>query len=580
MFTFFGMRESVSAPTLAACAIVFSGFCVGSFLDGKTVGISSYGILLGVLSSITTAGHAIVIKMNLETVKLSTLDLVYYNNFLSSVLLMPLLAASGELAYIREMWNTGSPMSITIVSDEATGFSHGANMPGDHSGLLTLLFGGIITDIITVNRLVSIILVLAGSTLYAWVKGHERGRHIHHAGSGRTQPSSVPSSIVIRASWSITPHARSPTMFMLTAARRITPSTASVRSLQRLSPITVQRAAFPCRTFASNVSDANGTYTSDGKRVVTLIPGDGIGPEISRSVKHIFEAEEVPIVWEEIALKGGAVSNYGPLETPIGKGHVSLNLTLRRTFDLFANVRPCKSIVGYKTPFDNVDTVLIRENTEGEYSGIEHIVVDGVVQSIKLITEEASRRCAQYAFEYARSIGRQKVTVVHKANIQRLSDGLFLNVAQDVAKNYPDIEVTDALLDRVCLQIVQDPTDFGDTVMVMPNLYGDILSDLCAGLIGGLGLTPSGNIGLKASIFESVHGTAPDIAGKDLANPTALLLSAVMMLRHMKLEKHAERIQASVLKTIADGEFRTGDLGGRASNTEFTNAVISNLRRV
>ncbi|KAI9340024.1 hypothetical protein DFJ73DRAFT_628210, partial [Zopfochytrium polystomum] len=334
----------------------------------------------------------------------------------------------------------------------------------------------------------------------------------------------------------------------------------------------------------------------DGKQVVTLIPGDGIGPEISESVKKIFEADKVPIVWEEVnvtpvlregktvipdealhSINRNKVALKGPLATPIGKGHVSLNLTLRRTFDLFANVRPCKSIVGYKTAFDNVDTVLIRENTEGEYSGIEHMVVDGVVQSIKLITEEASRRCAEYAFEYARSIGRKKVTVVHKANIQRLSDGLFLNVALDVAKNYPEIKVDDSLLDRVCLQIVQDPTDFGDTVMVMPNLYGDILSDLCAGLIGGLGLTPSGNIGRKASIFESVHGTAPDIAGLDKANPTALLLSSVMMLHHLKMGNHADRIHAAVLKTIAEGKYRTGDLGGKASNTEFTAAVIDNL---
>ncbi|KAJ3040741.1 NAD-dependent isocitrate dehydrogenase [Rhizophlyctis rosea] len=345
-----------------------------------------------------------------------------------------------------------------------------------------------------------------------------------------------------------------------------------------------------------------GAYTQDGKRIVTLIPGDGIGPEISQSVVNIFEAEKVPIVWEsvnvtpilrdgkttipddalasvnknKVALKGN-MAIPGPLATPIGKGHVSMNLTLRRTFDLFANVRPCKSIVGYKTPFDNVDTVLIRENTEGEYSGIEHSVVPGVVQSIKLITEEASRRCATYAFEYARAIGRGTVVVVHKANIQKLSDGLFLSVAKDVSQDYPDIKIEEDLLDRVCLKIVQDPTQFNHVVMVMPNLYGDILSDLGAGLIGGLGLTPSGNIGQKASIFESVHGTAPDIAGKDLANPTALLLSGVMMLRHMKMDHHADSIQHAVLKTIAEGKARTGDLGGKATNTQFTEAVISNL---
>ncbi|KAH6560401.1 hypothetical protein BASA50_006626 [Batrachochytrium salamandrivorans] len=342
-----------------------------------------------------------------------------------------------------------------------------------------------------------------------------------------------------------------------------------------------------------------GAFNADGKRIVTIIPGDGIGPEISRSVQQIFAADNVPIVWESVdvtpVIKDGKtaipeeamlsvnrnkVALKGPLETPIGKGHVSLNLTLRRTFDLYANVRPCKSIVGYKTPFDNVNTVLIRENTEGEYSGIEHEVVDGVVQSIKLITEDACRRVATYAFDYARSINRKRVTVVHKATVQKLSDGLFLSVTQDIAKQYPDIVLDDVLLDRVCLQVVQDPTQFNDTVMVMPNLYGDILSDLGAGLIGGLGLTPSGNIGKKASIFESVHGTAPDIAGKDLANPTALLLSAVMMLRHIKLNKHADNIEQAVLKTIASGDARTGDLGGKATNTQFTQAVINNLKKM
>ncbi|KAL5037371.1 hypothetical protein BDV3_006871 [Batrachochytrium dendrobatidis] len=351
-----------------------------------------------------------------------------------------------------------------------------------------------------------------------------------------------------------------------------------------------------CRSLATSVE---GSFTADGKRIVTIIPGDGIGPEISRSVQQIFDADKVPIAWESVnvtpILKDGKttipeealhsinrnkVALKGPLETPIGKGHVSLNLTLRRTFDLYANVRPCKSIVGYKTPFDNVNTVLIRENTEGEYSGIEHEVVDGVVQSIKLITEEACRRVATYAFEYAKSIGRKRVTVVHKATVQKLSDGLFLSVSLDISKKYPEIVVDDILLDRICLQIVQDPTQFNDTVMVMPNLYGDILSDLGAGLIGGLGLTPSGNIGQKASIFESVHGTAPDIAGKDLANPTALLLSSVMMLRHLKLNNHADNIERAVLKTIASGIARTGDLGGKATNSQFTQAVIDNLQQL
>ncbi|KAJ3226860.1 NAD-dependent isocitrate dehydrogenase [Clydaea vesicula] len=348
---------------------------------------------------------------------------------------------------------------------------------------------------------------------------------------------------------------------------------------------------------SSNITSEHGTKTPDGKHVVTLIPGDGIGPEISRSVVRIFKEADVPIVWEEVdvtpflrngrttipdearhSVNRNKVALKGPLATPIGKGHVSMNLTLRRTFDLYANVRPCKSIVGYKTPFDGVNTVLIRENTEGEYSGIEHEVVPGVVQSIKLITEEASKRCVKYAFDYARTVGRSKVVVVHKATVMKQADGLFLQVAQDLSKEYPDIEFGEMLLDRACLHMVQRHEAYADTVLVMPNLYGDILSDLCAGLIGGLGLTPSGNIGLKASIFESVHGTAPDIAGKDLANPTALLLSAVMMLRHMNLEEKAVLIENAVLKTIAEGKVLTGDLFGKATNTMFTDEVIKNLK--
>ncbi|CAG8434794.1 11752_t:CDS:2 [Ambispora gerdemannii] len=371
------------------------------------------------------------------------------------------------------------------------------------------------------------------------------------------------------------------------------------RIISKAKPFSRFKTSLGLRSYVSAVpitetfnakKNANGNYT------VTLIPGDGIGPEISESVKRIYEAAKVPIDWESVSvtpiLKKGRVSIpeealnsvkkntialKGPLATPIGKGHVSLNLTLRRIFSLFANVRPCKSIVGFKTPYDDVNTVLIRENTEGEYSGIEHTVVDGVVQSIKLITRDASEQCARYAFKYAQAIGRNRVTAIHKANIMKLSDGLFLEVAYEVSKEFPDIKFDDVLLDRACLHIVQDPALYSDTVMVMPNLYGDILSDMCAGLIGGLGLTPSGNIGMKASIFEAVHGTAPDIAGKDLANPTALLLSSIMMLRHMRLNTYAEDIEAAVLKTIADGKHLTRDLGGTASNTEFTNQIISKL---
>ncbi|CAO3624791.1 unnamed protein product [Cunninghamella blakesleeana] len=334
-----------------------------------------------------------------------------------------------------------------------------------------------------------------------------------------------------------------------------------------------------------------------GNYLVTLIPGDGIGPEISRSVKEIFAAAKTPIEWEEVdvtpiikdgktaipqeaidSVRKSTVALKGPLATPIGKGHVSLNLTLRRTFNLYANVRPCRSVAGYKTPYEDVNTVLIRENTEGEYSGIEHEVVDGVVQSIKLITKDASERVARYAFTYADSVGRDRVTAVHKANIMKLADGLFLDVCRQVAKEFPHIKFDEVLLDRACLHITSDPSLYADTVMVMPNLYGDILSDMCAGLIGGLGLTPSGNIGRDASIFEAVHGTAPDIAGQDKANPTALLLSGIMMLKHMRLTEQAANIEQAVFKTIAEGNALTADLGGRSTNSEYTKAVINNLK--
>merc|ERR1719184_196477 len=261
--------------------------------------------------------------------------------------------------------------------------------------------------------------------------------------------------------------------------------------------------------------------------------------------------------------------------TPVGKGFRSLNLALRKEFSLYANVRPCKSIEGFKTLYDDVDVVTIRENTEGEYSGIEHTIVDGVVQSIKLITEDASRRIAEYAFEYARNNQRASVTAVHKANIMRLSDGLFLRKCREAAEQYKDVKFNEMYLDTVCLNMVQDPTQFD--VLVMPNLYGDILSDLCAGLIGGLGLTPSGNIGLGGAIFEAVHGTAPDIAGKDLANPTALLLSSVMMLRHMELYSHADKIETACFEVIKEGRMITGDLGGSAKCSEFTNEIIKKI---
>nr|XP_026498179.1 probable isocitrate dehydrogenase [NAD] subunit alpha, mitochondrial isoform X1 [Vanessa tameamea] len=334
---------------------------------------------------------------------------------------------------------------------------------------------------------------------------------------------------------------------------------------------------------------------STGVRKVTLIPGHGIGPEITVAVQKIFEAAKVPIEWDEVdvtAVRGpdgkfgipqraidsvneNKIGLKGPLMTPVGKGYRSLNLALRKEFDLYANVRPCKSLDGIKTLYDNVDVVTIRENTEGEYSGIEHEIVDGVVQSIKLITEEASKRVAQFAFQFARDNKRKKVTAVHKANIMRMSDGLFLRCCRDLATQYPDVKFEERYLDTVCLNMVQDPSKFD--VLVMPNLYGDIMSDMCSGLVGGLGLTPSGNIGKNGALFESVHGTAPDIAGKDMANPTALLLSAIMMLRHLQLNEHADKVQNACYEVLREGKSLTGDLGGTGKCSEYTNAIISKL---
>ncbi|KAK9365311.1 hypothetical protein V1509DRAFT_633580 [Lipomyces kononenkoae] len=374
-------------------------------------------------------------------------------------------------------------------------------------------------------------------------------------------------------------------------SRPLSRSTAFVRPLRSVTIQTIRRYA------STEVAEFKGKKNADGKYTVTLIEGDGIGVEISAAVKDIYAAAKVPIIWEAVdvtpilkdgktaipdaaidSVKRNLVALKGPLATPIGKGHVSLNLTLRRTFNLFANLRPCRSVVGYKTPYDNVDTVLIRENTEGEYSGIEHVVVDGVVQSIKLITRPASERVIRYAFQHARATGKPKVLVVHKATIMKMSDGLFLSTAKEIAKEYPDIELGAELLDNTCLKIVTDPEPYKPVVMVMPNLYGDILSDMCSGLIGGLGLTPSGNMGDEVSIFEAVHGSAPDIAGKGLANPTALLLSSVMMLRHMKLNDYADKIENAVLKTIASGpENITRDLKGTAGTKHFTEEIIKRL---
>lgn len=313
-------------------------------------------------------------------------------------------------------------------------------------------------------------------------------------------------------------------------------------------------------------------------------------------MQYIFEEAKAPITWDiqhvgkevdprtnsyvtrenlDSVLKN-RIGLKGPMTTPIGKGFRSLNLTLRKELLLYANVRPCLSIPGYKTRYDGINLVTIRENTEGEYSGLEHEVVSGVVESLKVITRTASTRVAEFAFEYARRHGRKKVTAVHKANIMKLTDGLFIKCAREISERYPDIEYDEMIVDNTCMQLVTRPSQFD--VMLMPNLYGDIISDLCAGLIGGLGLTPSGNIGAGGlALMEAVHGTAPDIAGKDLANPTAMLLSGVMMLRHLGLTKHAGMIEKATLDTIADGRYLTRDLGGKCGSKEFTKAIIGRL---
>lgn len=337
--------------------------------------------------------------------------------------------------------------------------------------------------------------------------------------------------------------------------------------------------------------------STSGPFTVTLFPGHGIGPEISSAVQKIFRAAEVPIEWEvhhidvESAKPGEDIISKealdslrnnkfglkGPMATPIGKGYRSLNLTLRKELGLYANIRPCLSIPGVNTPYQNVDVVTVRENTEGEYSGLEHTVYPGVVESLKVITRDASLRVCRYAFDYALKNKRHTVTAVHKASVMKMSDGLFLECAEEVAKEYANrsIKFQTLLIDNAASFLVSNPAQLD--VMVMPNLYGDIISDLCAGLIGGLGLTPSANMGRDCMLAEAVHGTAPDIAGKDLANPTALLLSGILMLRHMDLISQADLIEKSVQTVLRDGQVRTGDIGGSATCSEYTDAIIRQM---
>ena len=330
-------------------------------------------------------------------------------------------------------------------------------------------------------------------------------------------------------------------------------------------------------------------------RAVTLIPGDGIGPEISQSVVKIFEAAKVPIKFEIVeagakvmdqentplpqgvldSIQKNKVALKGPITTPIGSGFRSVNVALRQYFDLYANVRPVKSIKGVPSRYEDVDLIIVRENTEDLYAGIEHKIGEVAAESIKVITKKASDRIAKYAFTLANQQQREKVTAVHKANIMKLSDGLFLDCVRDIRKQYPDIEYDEQIVDAMCMNLVLHPES--SDVLVMGNLYGDILSDLCAGFVGGLGLIPGANIGEEIAIFEAVHGSAPSIAGCNQANPTALIQSAIMMLRHLNLLNEANRIEAALYAVYEQGHDLTKDLGGTATTTQFTDALIAKL---
>ena len=334
--------------------------------------------------------------------------------------------------------------------------------------------------------------------------------------------------------------------------------------------------------------------TPAAKTRVTLIRGDGIGPEVADAVLSVLEAAGAPLEFEEAvvgrraeetegnplppavldSIRKNRVALKGPVGTPIGKGFASVNVALRKTLDLYANLRPVKNVPAVPSRFDGVDLVVVRENTEDLYSGLEHTVVPGVVESLKIITEVASTRIARFAFEYARREGRRKVTAVHKANIMKLSDGLFLDCFRRVAADYPDIVADDRIVDSTCMRLVMNPEVFD--VLLLENLYGDIVSDLAAGLVGGLGLVPGANLGKEVAIFEAVHGTAPDIAGTGKANPTALLMSAVLMLRYLELGEMANAIERALFATFA-AEIRTTDLGGGATTTEFAKAVSERL---
>jgi isocitrate dehydrogenase (NAD+) len=329
---------------------------------------------------------------------------------------------------------------------------------------------------------------------------------------------------------------------------------------------------------------------------VTLIPGDGIGPELAEATRRVLDASGVKLDWEVVeageavmAKEGTPLPQYvldsilrnkvaikGPITTPVGEGFRSVNVTLRQTLGLYANLRPVRSIPGLKTRYEDVDLVIVRENTEDLYAGIEHRVGPDAAESIKIITRAASERIARFAFEYAVANGRRKVTSVHKANIMKLSDGLFLEACRTVAAGYEGkVEFEDRIVDNMCMQLVQKPHLYD--VLVLPNLYGDIVSDLAAGLVGGLGVAPGANIGTEAAVFEAVHGSAPKYAGQNKANPTALMLSGVLLLRHIGEQKAAERVEGAIREVIAEGKTVTYDLGGSAGTSDFADAIVARL---
>jgi isocitrate dehydrogenase (NAD+) len=331
------------------------------------------------------------------------------------------------------------------------------------------------------------------------------------------------------------------------------------------------------------------------KHRITLIAGDGIGPEVTGAVVKILDSAGLDVDWDSYpagvlamdtygtplpevlleSIRRNKVALKGPVTTPVGGGFTSVNVGLRKALDLFSNLRPVWNIPSVPSRYQGVDLVIVRENTEDLYSGLEHEVVPGVVESLKIITEHASTRIARFAFEHARKNGRKRVTAVHKANIMKMSDGLFIKCVKKVAAEYPDLMCDDRIVDAACMHLVMNPTQFD--VLLLPNLYGDIVSDLCAGLVGGLGVVPAANLGLDIGVFEAVHGSAPDIAGKSLANPTALLLSALLMLRHIGEGEMADRIMKALNAVLAEGRTLTRDLGGKASTIDFTEAICRKL---